>query len=141
MSQRPKILNIGRAPPNLPKIAPLMHEMRRRPAIDAIAMEMPVIFPVRPRTQQRLKRGGIQGETTALGVPCLMLRENTERPVTISEGTNLRVGTDPAKIVAAARNALAGKGKAGRVPLLWDGHTAKRMVEILLKLVPRGNAS
>ena len=65
----------------------------------------------------------------------------TGRPVTISEGTNLRVGTDPAKIVAAARNALAGKGKAGRVPLLWDGHTAKRMVEILLKLVPRGNAS
>jgi len=65
----------------------------------------------------------------------------TERPVTISEGTNLLVGTDPAKIVAAARNALAGKGKTGRVPPLWDGHTAKRIVEILLKLVPRGNAS
>ena len=65
----------------------------------------------------------------------------TGRPVTISEGTNLRVGTDPAKIVAAARNALAGKGKAGRVPPLWDGYTAKRIVEILLKLVPRGNAS
>ena len=65
----------------------------------------------------------------------------TERPVTVSEGTNLRAGTDPAKIVAAARNALAGKGKAGRVPRLWDGHTAKRIVEILLKLVPRGNAS
>ncbi len=115
-------------------------KMRRRPAIDAIAVEMPVIFPVHPRTQQRLKLGGIQ-ETTAPGVPCLMLRENTGRLVTISEGTNLLVGTDPAKIVAAARNALAGKGKAGRVPPLWDGHTAKRMVEILLKLVPRGNAS
>jgi UDP-N-acetylglucosamine 2-epimerase len=89
MSQHLKIMNIVGARPNLPKIAPLMHEMRRRPAIDAIAMEMPVIFPVRPRTQQRLKQGGIQEETTALGVPCLMLRENTERPVTISEGTNL----------------------------------------------------
>jgi len=89
MSQHLKIMNIVGARPNLPKIAPLMHEMRRRPAIDAIAMEMPVIFPVRPRTQQRLKLGGIQEETTALGVPCLMLRENTERLVTISEGTNL----------------------------------------------------
>ncbi len=116
-------------------------KMRRRPAIDAIAMEMPFIFPVRPRTQQRLKQGGILEETTALGVPFLALRENTERTVTISEGTNLRAGTDPAKIVAAARNALAGKGKAGRVPPLWDGYTAKRIVEILLKLVPRGNAS
>ncbi len=116
-------------------------KMRRRPAIDAIAMEMPFIFPVRPRTQQRLKQGGILEETTALGVPFLALRENTERPVTISEGTNLRVGTDPAKIVAAARNALAGKGKTGRLPPLWDGHTAKRIVETLLKLVPRGNAS
>ena len=61
--------------------------------------------------------------------------------MTISEGTNLRVGTDPAKIVAAARNALAGKGKAGRVPRLCDGDAAKRIVETLLKLVPRGDAS
>ena len=144
-------------------------------AVDSIAAEMPVIFPVHPRTQQRLTEGGIrahpqlrliapvgyldflcllskaalvltdsggiQEETTALGVPCLTLRENTERPVTISEGTNLLVGTNPAKIVAAARDALAGKGKAGRIPPLWDGHTAKRIVEILLKVVPRGNAS
>ena len=85
--------------------------------------------------------GGVQEETSVLGVPCLTYRSTTERPVTISEGTNLLVGTDPAKIVAAARNALAGKGKTGRVPPLWDGHTAKRIVEILLKLVPRGNAS
>src|SRR5208283_1000670 len=144
-------------------------------AIDAIAAQVPVIFPVHPRTQQRLTQagfkthpqlklippvgyldflcllskatlvltdsGGIQEETTALGVPCLTLRENTERPVTISEGTNLLVGTDPAKIVAAARDALAGKSKAGRIPPLWDGHTAERIVEILLKVVPRGNAS
>ncbi len=59
----------------------------------------------------------------------------------ISQGTNLLVGTDPARIVAAARDTLAGKGKAGRIPPLWDGHTAKRIVEILLKVVPRGNAS
>src|SRR5258708_7717592 len=85
--------------------------------------------------------GGIQEETTALDVPCLTLRENTERPVTISQGTNMLVGTDPAKIVAAARNALAGKGKAGRIPPLWDGHTAKRIVDILLTEVPRGHTS
>jgi UDP-N-acetylglucosamine 2-epimerase (non-hydrolysing) len=70
-------------------------------------------------------------------VPCLSLRENTERPVTISEGTNLLVGTDPAKIVAAARDVLAGKGKAGRIPPLWDGHAASRIVEVLLRAVPR----
>src|SRR3989454_3178953 len=85
--------------------------------------------------------GGIQEETTALGVPCLTLRENTERPITISEGTNLLVGTDPVKIVAAARDTLAGKGKPGRIPPLWDGHAAKRIVEILLKVVPRAKAS
>ncbi len=85
--------------------------------------------------------GGIQEETTALGVPCLTLRENTERPITISQGTNLLVGTDPNRIVAAARDTLAGKGKAGRIPPLWDGHAAKRIVDILLKEVPRGNAS
>jgi UDP-N-acetylglucosamine 2-epimerase (non-hydrolysing) len=53
----------------------------------------------------------------------------------------LLVGTDPARIVAAARDALAGKGKAGRIPPLWDGHAARRIVEILLKVVPRGLAS
>ena len=81
--------------------------------------------------------GGIQEETTALGVPCLTVRHNTERPVTISEGTNLLVGTDPAKIVAAARDVLAGKGKAGRIPPLWDGNAASRIVEVLLQAVPR----
>ena len=80
-------------------------------------------------------------ETNALGVPCLTLRENTERPITITEGTNLLVGTDPVKIVAAARDTLSGKGKAGRIPPLWDGHAAKRVIDVLLKEVPRGNAS
>ena len=80
--------------------------------------------------------GGIQEETTALGVPCLTLRENTERPITISQGTNLLVGTEPAKIVAAAREVLSGKSKAGRIPPLWDGHAAERIVETLLRLLP-----
>ena len=140
-------------------------------AIDAIAARIPVIFPVHPRTRQRLAQagiqhhpqlhfiepvgyldflcllskatlvltdsGGIQEETTALGVPCLTLRENTERPVTISEGTNQLVGTDPDKIVEAANEILAGRSKSGRIPPLWDGHAAERIVEILLQLVPR----
>jgi UDP-N-acetylglucosamine 2-epimerase (non-hydrolysing) len=77
--------------------------------------------------------GGIQEETTALGVPCLTLRENTERPVTITQGTNLLVGTDPAKIVAAATEILAGKGKTGHIPQLWDGHTAERIIDVLVR--------
>src|SRR5258705_5970949 len=70
--------------------------------------------------------GGIQEETTALGVPCLTLRENTERPITISQGTNLLVGHDPVRIVSAARDILGGKSKAGRMPPLWDGKSAER---------------
>ena len=140
--------------------------------IDAISAKVPVVFPVHPRTQQRLAQagikthpqlklippigyldflcllskatlvltdsGGIQEETTALGVPCLTLRENTERPITISEGTNQLIGTDPAKIVAAADAILSGNGKPGRIPPLWDGHASKRIVEILLRNPPQG---
>ena len=80
--------------------------------------------------------GGIQEETTALGVPCLTLRENTERPITISQGTNLLVGTDPAKIIAAAKSILSGNSKAGRIPPLWDGQAAGRIVDILLRTLP-----
>jgi UDP-N-acetylglucosamine 2-epimerase (non-hydrolysing) len=85
--------------------------------------------------------GGIQEETSALCVPCLAPCENTERPITISESTNLLVGTDPVKIVAAARDTLAGMRKAGRIPPFWDGQAAKRLVDILLKEVPRRIAS
>ena len=135
-------------------------------AVEHVAHELPVIFPVHPRTHQRLKdvgrslhpqlqliapvgyldflcllskaslvmtdSGGIQEETTALGVPCLTLRENTERPITVTEGTNQIVGQDPEKILAAAREILAGKTKAGCIPKLWDGHAAERIVEVLL---------
>jgi UDP-N-acetylglucosamine 2-epimerase (non-hydrolysing) len=62
--------------------------------------------------------GGIPEETTAPGVPCLTLRENMERPVTISQGTNLLVGIDPARILAASKNILAGRGKTGGIPPL-----------------------
>ena len=75
--------------------------------------------------------GGIQEETTALGVPCLTLRDNTERPVTVDLGTNTLVGRDPARIEAEAAAVLAGGGKAGRIPELWDGQAAPRIVAAL----------
>ena len=143
-------------------------------AIDAIAQQVPIVFPVHPRTQQRLTQsgikhhpqlrlipplgyldflcllskatlaltdsGGIPEETTALGVPCLTLRENTERPVTVSQGTNVLVGTNPYKIVAATEQILRGDGKKGLPPALWDGHTAERIVGILLRAELRGRS-
>jgi UDP-N-acetylglucosamine 2-epimerase (non-hydrolysing) len=136
-------------------------------SIDAIAQQVPIVFPVHPRTQQRLSQngikhhpqlrliqplgyldflcllskatlaltdsGGIQEETTALGVPCLTLRENTERPVTVTQGTNVVVGTNPFKIVTAAEQILRGNGKRGGMPPLWDGHAAERIVEVLVR--------
>ncbi len=143
-------------------------------AMDTIAQQVPIVFPVHPRTQQRLAQsgikhhpqlrltpplgyldflcllskatlaltdsGGIQEETTALGVPCLTLRENTERPVTVSSGTNVLVGTDPSKVVAAAEQILRGDGKKGQTPPLWDGHAAERIVKILLRAELRGKS-
>jgi UDP-N-acetylglucosamine 2-epimerase (non-hydrolysing) len=75
--------------------------------------------------------GGIQEETTALGVPCLTLRENTERPITIDQGTNTLVGADPETILTAATTVLDHGGKAGRIPEYWDGETARRIAEHL----------
>ena len=75
--------------------------------------------------------GGIQEETTVLGVPCLTLRDNTERPITVSEGTNRVVGTEPDRIVTAAREALQAK-HAPRRPALWDGKAAARIADVLL---------
>lgn len=136
-------------------------------ALKDVAAELPLIFPVHPRTRHNLEKfgielgenivlvgpqaymaflnlwkdaavvltdsGGLQEETTALGVPCITIRENTERPVTVEEGSNVLVGTDPVRIVAEARKVLRGEGKQGRRPALWDGRAAERIVEILAR--------
>ena len=75
--------------------------------------------------------GGMQEETTALGIPCLTLRENTERPITIDQGTNTLVGRDRGAIERAFDEIMAGKGKRGRVPELWDGRAAERIASHL----------
>lgn len=82
--------------------------------------------------------GGIQEETTALGVPCLTLRENTERPVTVEQGTNTIVGCDPARIVAAAEEIVRGGGKSGRLPELWDGCASERIASVMRRWLERG---
>lgn len=77
--------------------------------------------------------GGIQEETTALGVPCITLRENTERPITVDEGTNTVVGIDPHKIRACFDDVLANGGKRGRVPEYWDGCAAERIADVVIQ--------
>ena len=75
--------------------------------------------------------GGIQEETTVLNIPCITLRDTTERPITLSEGTNVLVKDDPKRIVEEVENILAGQRREGRCPAIWDGHTAERIVKIL----------
>ena len=77
--------------------------------------------------------GGIQDETTALGVPCITLRESTERPITVEQGTNTVVGTESAAIRKAYREVIQGGGKAGRQPEYWDGQAAQRIASILAR--------
>jgi UDP-N-acetylglucosamine 2-epimerase (non-hydrolysing) len=135
-------------------------------AIDHLQRELPIVFPVHPRTRKALEghdltampglilteplgyldfmkllaearlvltdSGGIQEETTVLGVPCLTLRNNTERPITIDQGTNHLVGLDPQRILAAARKALAEPTHTSRIPDLWDGRASARIVDVLL---------
>ena len=79
--------------------------------------------------------GGLQEESTALGIPCLTLRENTERPVTITHGTNRLVGTQTAAIIAGFDAAMAQEHEPQRRPPLWDGHTAERTAAVLLKFL------
>ncbi|MCD6303457.1 MAG: UDP-N-acetylglucosamine 2-epimerase (non-hydrolyzing) [Planctomycetes bacterium] len=138
-------------------------------ALEVIQADMPIVFPVHPRTRKNLAdsplagrldamsglvriepagyldflklmasarlvltdSGGIQEETTILQVPCLTLRENTERPVTAEVGSNTIVGTDTRKILDAYRRLAAGEGRPCRQPPLWDGHAAERIVEII----------
>jgi UDP-N-acetylglucosamine 2-epimerase (non-hydrolysing) len=75
--------------------------------------------------------GGMQEETTALGIPCITLRENTERPITVEQGTNTITGSDPDKIMACFNDIMASGGKAGHIPELWDGKTAERIANII----------
>jgi UDP-N-acetylglucosamine 2-epimerase (non-hydrolysing) len=82
--------------------------------------------------------GGIQEETTVLGVPCITLRENTERPVTIAEGTNVLAGTKREAILAAYKECIAKSGAAARTPRFWDGKSAERIDEILTELFQVG---
>lgn len=133
-----------------------------------LSNDLPLIFPVHPRTQQKLSAsglmeaveasniqllrpqaylemlglmkgakvvltdsGGLQEETTALGIPCITMRENTERPITIEQGTNVMVGADPEKIREAFYRVMDNGGKAGRIPEFWDGHAAERIVATL----------
>lgn len=133
-----------------------------------IQSEVPIVFPVHPRTRRRLESimaalpampglcltdplpyldfvqlmanarcvltdsGGVQEETTALEVPCLTLRHNTERPITVERGTNRIVGVDPASIYRAWREVTNGEWPAGELPELWDGKAATRIVQVLL---------
>ena len=82
--------------------------------------------------------GGIQEETTYLGVPCLTVRENTERPITVLMGTNVLVGRDPEKLRRELSRVLEGKAKQGTVPPLWDGHAGERIADILIGPPSRG---
>jgi UDP-N-acetylglucosamine 2-epimerase (non-hydrolysing) len=77
--------------------------------------------------------GGIQEETTYLGVPCLTVRENTERPVTVTMGTNVLVGRDPDKLRAELAKVLSGKAKKGSIPPLWDGRAGERIADVLVR--------
>ena len=153
-------------PSNVDETATLEHIMR---TLREIETELPIVFPVHPRTRQRLEAsgllaesgdrsslhllepvgyrdflkllkdarlvitdsGGIQEESTFLHVPCLTVRDNTERPVTVELGTNVLVGRGATALLAEARKILDGRGKRGIVPPLWDGKTADRIVEVL----------
>jgi UDP-N-acetylglucosamine 2-epimerase (non-hydrolysing) len=132
--------------------------------LQTLGKEVPVVFPVHPRTRDRMEdagisgegvllvkplgyldflrlmdqarlvvtdSGGIQEETTILQVPCLTVRENTERPATVTHGTNQLVGVDPAAVLAAARDVLRREMPQARIPELWDGQASGRIIDFL----------
>jgi UDP-N-acetylglucosamine 2-epimerase (non-hydrolysing) len=134
-------------------------------ALDEMSTEIPVLFPIHPRTLKRIEEfdlkpkhpdlilleplgyldflalqihasvvltdsGGIQEETTFLGIPCLTARPNTERPVTITQGTNQLVASNSEALLNALRTRLAAHDSPSRVPPLWDGNSAKRIVQV-----------
>jgi len=136
--------------------------------LSEISAELPVLFPVHPRTRERLREvgvnghnknlnlmaplpyldflalqtraaavitdsGGIQEETTYLGIPCLTVRENTERPVTATVGTNILVGRSIQRVRDEVQKILSGETKKGSIPPLWDGHASERIASILAR--------
>ncbi len=104
-----------------------LHFMEPLPYIEFLAMQMRAAVVV-------TDSGGIQEETTFLGVPCLTMRHNTERPITVTLGTNVLVGNDLEKLKTEVFNVLDGKRKVGAIPPLWDGRAAERIAEVLLRL-------
>jgi UDP-N-acetylglucosamine 2-epimerase (non-hydrolysing) len=101
-----------------------LHLLEPLPYIEFLALQ-------RRATVVITDSGGIQEETTYLGVPCLTLRNNTERPVTVNLGTNVLVGQNRDKLRCELTNILEGKAKSGVIPPLWDGHAGERIAEIL----------
>ncbi|MFT4805295.1 MAG: UDP-N-acetylglucosamine 2-epimerase (non-hydrolyzing), partial [Psychroserpens sp.] len=77
--------------------------------------------------------GGVTEETTVMGIPCLTLRDNTERPETVELGTNCLVGTSPSKLSIALNDIIQGNWKKGRIPEKWDGKTSKRIIEKIIQ--------
>lgn len=94
-----------------------------------------MLYAVKGATLVLTDSGGLQEETTVLGIPCLTIRENTERPVTVDVGTNYLVGTRPEAIVAASIEVLSGNAKRGAIPPLWDGNASTRISEIVLRVL------
>ncbi len=117
------------------RIASLDRPPRGVPARGLVAIEplsyLAMLQAMRAASFVLTDSGGIQEETTALGVPCVTLRENTERPVTITEGTNVLAGLEPAAILAALGEARAKAANGARIPELWDGRAAERIVAVL----------
>jgi len=115
-------------------------ELLERPGI-LVSEPLPYLDFVQLMATARLvltDSGGIQEETTVLGVPCLTLRDNTERPVTIEQGTNRLIGSDPAAVMPAWRELQGGAPPAGSVPEGWDGKAAERIVDVFEKLRSEG---
>jgi len=136
-----------------PLLLPLHPRTRQRAAafgLDARLRDIPGLLPLEPLgyrdfvtllASARLvatDSGGIQEEATVLGVPCLTLRERTERPITVTQGTNTVVGLDPARIIWELDAILAGRGKRGSVPEGWDGKAGERSADAVLALTRLG---
>jgi UDP-N-acetylglucosamine 2-epimerase (non-hydrolysing) len=117
-----------------PRTAPRLKEIELHPRIRIIEpmSYLPFLGLVACSRMVLTDSGGIQEETTVLGVPCLTMRPNTERPITCKIGTNVLVGTDPSRILREANSILDGHTRACAIPDKWDGHAAERIVEVLL---------